>query len=168
MRMPIRRVFVCSVTALAAAFAVQAPALAQSKADATVTVNIRRHPTVSLQVVPRGVGVCKRAGTDCLNEVTWQPGPGANGLEKGEYLIISYKTSPGNAPVCFPHTDYRLAAATPDITSGPVQEACNTPAVWFYTVTLMSDAGTPNEPADDVRLAEPLDPGVIIDSHGSQ
>lgn len=147
------------------AAAAAAPGFAQAPPDATVTVRIKRQPRMSLQVTPRGVGVCKVPGVDCGNEVRWKAGPGASAPAAGEYVVVRYKSTGSNgSAACFGATSFSFAAGDEGVSSGPVQSDCPTPTVWFYTVELWSDAGTPGDTTDDVELCDPLDPGVIIDS----
>ncbi len=150
---------------LAVAAVAAAPGFAQAAPDATVTIRIKRQPRISLQVTPRGVGVCKVPGADCGNQVTWQAGPGAGGPARGEYLVIRYKsTGGGGSSACFGATTFSLGAGEAAVSSGPVAADCPTPTVWFYSVELWSDSGTPDDTSDDAELCDPLDPGVIIDS----
>jgi hypothetical protein len=140
-------------------------ALAQAP-SATVTVKIKHNPSASLSVAPRGVGICKKAGDDCLNEVTWQTGSGSSAPQGGEYIVIRHKSSNADAAPCFTATTFRLDAATSQVMSGAAQEACPAPTAWFYSVELWSDNGTPKDSSDDHMLCSALDPGIIIDVGG--
>lgn len=151
MRSPLPLAVLC----LAAALALPAAAAAQSK-DAKVTIKIKRNP-YRLQVVPRGVGVCKQGTDDCDVSVLWQTGNGSNGPRANEYLLITHKPGPCGAASCFGGTEFRLDQTYSQVGSGPVTAACQTPTAWFYQVDLYVDG----------KVEATLDPGVIIDAGGT-
>jgi len=133
---------------------------------AAVTIKIHRQPQLRLQVGPRGVGACKKPGADCASSVIWKAGHGATGPRSGEYILIRYKSTACGSQACFGQSVYRIDAANTEVSSGPVSAGCSTPTVWFYSVELWGDAGTPGNTSDDHQLCPAVDPGVIIDTQG--
>ena len=154
------------VIAALACLVVSGPAarLASSAApDPLVTIRIVRTPRVAeLQVHPRGVGICKNPTADCGGAVLWTSAPGNGAPEPDEYLLITHKHPGQPSAECFAAGSYEITAESGSVSSGPVQDGCTTPTAWFYTVELRRQAGGPG-PDDDIVVAGPLDPGVIID-----
>ena len=129
-----------------------------------ITIKIKRSPKVSLEVTPRGVGICKKANEGCAGEVEWGSAKGAgNGLKAGEYLKVRYKATGVASQACFAQSEFVIADSSMSTPSGTVQDACPAPTVWFYWVELWSQGANPADSSDDYMLCEALDPGVIID-----
>jgi len=154
---------VCALAGLLIAVG-STPVASAAKPPEHITIKIKRHPTVSLEVIPRGVGICKKANDVCSGQVEWGSAQGGgNGLKPGEYLKVRYKKTGIHSEACFATSEFVISDPAVTVPSGDVQEACPAPTVWFYWVELWSQGAKPDDPSDDYMLCEALDPGVIID-----